>query len=344
MCFKKILTCLVLVFATTAAARSEPTGLGGAVRLTGSARLAGFVLTHPNLPTPVRASGEALLARIGQGVNPTAGEGTFSAAPFLRFDPNLNGGFPEDHVTVGGFRFEIAEKDQAVSGLIAGVNLGYGWRRGLGGGTALELRSSLSLGHALEHDLMKISAGAEACLRHRARRDLYVHGCVDAGGSSFELGESRRVGARVGVTRMMTGFGGAHELTFEGRVERALSPTRYDRGVLAVSLLSAMPGPVVWSARAEIGQPVDGVLVTRARLSLGATFELLERPTSLSLDWRQAEGGMFLGETREDRTVTLSVSRPVTDRVRLSVSLSRNASSADPYDRDSLGLGISMRF
>ena len=65
--------------------------------------------------------------------------------------------------------------------------------------------------------------------------------------------------------------------------------------------------------------------MARARVSLGATFELLDRPTSLSLDWRHAQGGRFLGKTREDRTVTLSVSRPVSDRARLSLSLSRNA-------------------
>lgn len=344
MSLTRIAALSFLALIGAAPVQADPTGLGEAVRLSGSPRLAGYVLTDPDLPAPVRAAGERLLSRIGHGAEPTAGEGAFSASPFLRHDPNLNGGFPEDHVTVGGFRFEIAEEDQAVSGLIAGVTLSYGWRRGLGGGTAVELRSGLSLGHALEHDLMKASVGAEACVRHRASRDLYLHGCLDLAGSRFELGESRRVGARAGITRLMTGFGGAHELTFEGRVERQLDPTPYERGVLAVSLLSAMPGPVVWSARAEIGQPVEGVLVTRARITLGATFELMDRPTSVSLDWRQAEGGMFLGTPREDRAVTLSVSRPVSDRVRLSASFSRNMSSADPYDRDSLGLGVSMKF
>lgn len=344
MLFSRIATFSLIALIASAPAQAGPAELGEAVRLAGSPRLAGFVLTDPGLPARVRSAGERLLSQIDHGAGPTAGEGAFSAAPFLRFDPNLNGGFPEAHVTVGGLRFEIAEEDQAASGLIAGVNLSYGWRRGLGGGTALELRSALSLGHALERDLLKVSAGAEACLRHRARRDLYLHACLDAGGSRFELGESRHVGARVGVTRLMTGFGGAHELTFEGRVESALSQTRYDRGVLAVSLVSAMPGPVVYTARAELGQPVEGVLVARARVSLGATFELLDWPTSLSLDWRHAQGGRFLGETREDRTVTLSVSRPVSDRARLSLSLSRNASTADPYDGDSLGIGVSMRF
>lgn len=344
MFLTRILTLSLISLISAAPVRAEPAGLGEAIRLSGSARLAGFVLTDPDLPAPVRAAGEGLLSRIGHGQAPTVGEGALSVSPFLRHDPNLNGGFPDDHIMAGGFRFEIAERDRAVSGLIAGVNLSYGWRRGLGGGTALELRSGLSFGRALEHNLNKGSVGAEACLRHQARRDLYLHGCLDLSGSRYELGETRRAGARIGVTRLMTGYGGAHELTFEGRVERQLDPTPYERGVIAASMISAMPGPVVYSARAELGAPVDGVLVTRYRLQLGATFELLDRPTRISLDWRQAEGGSFLGSERVDRTTTLSVSRPLTDRVRLSVSLTRNASSADPYDRDTLGVGVSMRF
>lgn len=340
----RILAFSLLALIVAAPAQAELRGLGKAVRLSGSPRLAGYVLTAPGLPAPLRLAGEGLLSRIGHGAESTLGQGAFAASPFLRHDPNLNGGFPEDHVTVGVFRFEIAEKDQAVEGLIAGVNLSYGWRRGLGGGTALELRSGLSLGHALGHDLMKASVGAEGCLRHRASRDLYHHGCLDLGGSRFELGETRRVGVRAGITRLMTGFGGAHELSFEGRVERQLDPTPYERGLLAISLLSAMPGPVVWSARAEIGQPIDEVIVTRARVSLGATFELLDRPTSVSIDWRRAKGSMFLGTPREDLTTALSIARPISDRVRLSVSFTHNAANAAPYDRDTFSVGLAMSF
>ena len=81
-----------------------------------------------------------------------------------------------------------------------------------------------------------------------------------------------------------------------------------------------------------------------ARFQLGATFKLMDRPTTVSVDWRRSSGGLFLGAPREDRTVTLSVSRPVSDRVRASLALTRNASSAAPYDRDTVDLGVSMRF
>jgi hypothetical protein len=339
------LTALILIALTlTGPARAQSSDLAEAVRMSGSPRIAGYLLTDPARPAPVREAGDSLLARVGHGPAATPGQGAFSVSPFLRHDPNLNGGFPEDHVTVGGYRFEIAEEDQAVSGLIAGATLGYGWRQGLGGGTVLELRSTLMFGHALEHDLMKLSLSAEGCLRHMARRDLYLHACVDAGLSRFELGRSDRVGARVGVSRILEGFGGVHELTLEGRLERNLGVSPYERGILAVSVLSAMPGPVVWSARAELGQPVEGVLVTRTRVQLGATFELMDRPTTVALDWRRASGGLFLGKTREDHTVSLSVARPLTDRVRASVGLTRTMSSADPYDRSTLDLGVSLRF
>ena len=74
----------------------------------------------------------------------------------------------------------------------------------------------------------------------------------------YALGRSERVGTRVGVTRLFKSFGGAHELTFKGRVERDLGDARYERGLAAVSLLSATPDPMVWSARAELGAPVEG--------------------------------------------------------------------------------------
>jgi hypothetical protein len=319
-------------------------GVAEAVRLAGSPRMAGYLLTDPALPAAARASGERLLTRVGHGPDATPWEGAVSVSPFLRYDANLNGGFPEDHVMAGGFRFEIAEADRAVAGPIAGVVLSYGGRAGLGGGTALELRSSLMAGQALGHDLKKFAYSAEVCLRHMARRDLYLHGCLDAGGARYELGRSDRTGARFGVTRIHGGLGGVHELTLEGRVERDHGAHPYERGLVSVSLLSAMPGPVVWSARAELGQPVDGVLVSRARVQLGATFDLMDRPTTVAVDWRRSAGGLFLGAPREDRTLTLSVSRPLSDRVRASLALTRNDSTAAPYNRNTVDLGISMRF
>ena len=337
-------TVLLLALLGPTPASAQSGGVAEAVRMSGSPRLAGFLLTGPEQPAAARAAGERLLARIGHGPGQTAGEGDLSVSPFLRYDPNLNGGFPEDHVTVGGYRFEIAERDRAVAGPIAGATLSYAWRAGLGGGTALELRSSLMIGHAIGHDLIKVSAGAEACLRRMARPDLHLHACLDAGLARFELGRSDRAGARVGVTRLVEAFGGAHELTLEGRLERDLGEAPYERGLVAVSALSAMPGPVVWSARAELGAPVGGVHLTRARLRIGATFALLDRPTTLSVDWRRSDGGLFLGAPREDRTLTVALSRPVTDRMRVTIGLTRNDSTAAPYDRDTVDLGVSLRF
>jgi len=315
-----------------------------AVSLSGSPRLAGFVLTDPALSAPVRASGERLLARIGHGSDPMPGDGAISISPFLRYDPNMNGGFPEDHVMVGGFRFKIDEKDQAVEGLIAGVIISYGWRAGLGGRTALEVQSALSLGHGLEHDLKKVSSRAEGCIRHMARPDLYFHGCVDVGGARYDLGRSERAGARVAVSRILTGLDGVHELNLEGRVERALTPVEYERGILSASVISAMPGPVVWSGRAEWGQPVEGVLVSRTRLLLGATFELVGEPTSVLVDWNNSSGSVFLGVPREDQTLTLSFNRSVNRKVRLSAALTLNTSSIKPYNRKNIDLGISARY
>jgi hypothetical protein len=338
------LTVLLFTLLGPIPAAAQSGGAAEAVRLSGSARMASFLLTAPDQPPAVRSAGVLLLGRTGHGPEATPWEGAVSVSPFLRHDPNLNGGFPDDHVMAGGLRFEIASADRAVSGPIFGVTLSYGGRAGLGGGAAVEFRASLMAGQALKRDLRKLAYSAEACLRQRARRDLYLHGCLDLGGARYALGRSDRAGARIGVSRTFGGAGGVHELTLEGRFERDRGARPYGRGLLAVSLLSAMPGPVVWSARAELGQPVEGVLVTRARVQLGATFELLDRPTTVSVDWRRSAGGLFLGAPREDRAVTLSVSRPVSDRVRVSLGLTRNASTAAPYDRNTIDLGVSMRF
>jgi hypothetical protein len=290
--------------------------------------------------------GRDILLALGHAPWATPGHGDISVASFLRYDANLNGGFPDSSLSVGDLRFAIAEENRAVSGMLAGVSAFGSWRKGLGEGLALETSGFASLGAAPMHGFLKLSLAGEACLRKVTRIDRALHACLDGDHHSDDLGRSDRAGLRVGATAIVPAAGGLHEAGAEIRLDRHLDVEGGGgafQPVLSVSTVSAMPGSG-WFARADLGVPAGNFIVTRAALRVGSSWMMADRPVSVSVQWRRISGGRFMGEPRTDDEITLSAGLPLTEKVSLSVSVGRNLSTAAPFDRTIFDAGVSLHF
>jgi hypothetical protein len=336
--------CIALAPAT---AHPDAGDLLDAARFAGAPRLAAAVLLAPGATAEMREAGRDVLTDLGHAPWATPGRGAVSAAPFLRYDDNLNGGFPADAVVVQGRRFEIAEENRAVSGLIGGVAAFGGWRKGLGDGVALEVNGAASLGVAPMQGLVKASLAGEVCLRRMARIDLNMHACVDGDHQSHDLGRGDRVGVAFGGSRILAAFGALHEVRGEIRLDRHLDAATWGgvlQPILSIATTSILPGPSAWFARADLGAPAGEHLTMRSSLRLGRSWIMAERPVTLAAGWERSAGGRFLGEDRVDDLVTVSGSIALTDRISLHLSVGRTFSTAGPFDRTSIDGGVSFGF
>ncbi|MCW3782543.1 hypothetical protein [Defluviimonas salinarum] len=319
--------------------------LFNAIRLSGSERLMVHTLSLPGMPRDAVQAREQLLTRMGyRGAPGTIGDSGLSFSPVMTHDGNVNGGFASDTLVVAGIPFTLGEEYKAVGGLLLGVSGSGRMRMAVAENTALDVRYGGVVSYAPEHDMAKISLGGEACLRRMHSFSTYSHACVDTTLQRYELGESNRFGAKLGVTHAFTAAGGVHEVSADLMVNRYLNATDYSQPVASVSLTSALPVPAVISAGVQVGGSAGDNMVMREKLNLGLGFLAWERPTSISVSLQNNRGSQFLGEALESRVTTIGASHQFNEKLTVSASVSITDSSAAFFDDTAYGFSANWRF
>lgn len=312
--------------------------------MSGSPRLLAFSLERPGLPANAKIAARKVLA--GAGHDKVAGfnQTDTRVGPFLRYDSNLNGGVPFDTISVGGYKFLINKENVAAAGVLVGASADMRHIRGLGNGLAFEAQAGISLGYAPEKKLQKHQAGAQACLRQKASSSLYLHGCVEATWQSVDLGDETHVAARAGLSKLFAAAGGVHEATGEIRLDRLIGTDGFTQPTAALKLLSAWGNATVTTIGIDLGKSVEDRMVMKRGVSFGVTKPIAGKLTSLEVEWQENAGGMFLGKPREDRNLSLTVTRALKQRISMSMGVFTTDSSADAFDRSGVQVGVNWRF
>lgn len=340
----KLVLALGLALLTGGEARAELTGRFAAIALSGSDRLAIFALSDPGLSPGTRAQRDRILRDRGFGM--PAGVRThdpLKVSPILSWDPNLNGGLVNDSLSIDGLTFAIDPAAAAVSGLFVGGAVESRTQISLGGPTALHLRYGGMVGRAPAEGLSKAIGSIEACVLHLRNPGLGLHACADALQSEVDLGSSRRLKARTGLSKTFEGSRGAHDLRFELGLTREMGSDAYNQPWVGMKMTSALDSGVATGAMIQLAAPVDGEQVARARIELDAAAILFDRPVSVKVSTQAQSGGQFLGQPREDRIDTLSISTQILPSLEANISLSRLESNAEFFDDQSLGFSLNFR-
>jgi hypothetical protein len=231
----------------------------------------------------------------------------------------------------------------AVAGVLVGGAVQGRSRIALGGPTAVDLRYGGMIGHAPASGLGKAMASVEACVLHLRTPALGVHACADVFQSHVDLGTSTMLKARSGLSATFDAVGGYHDLTVEVGVNRVLGGAVYTQPWVGAELTSALDSGMATGAMIQIAAPVAGRQVARTRIELDATMTVKDRPVSLRVSTQTQSGGRFLGQPRQDRIDTLSLSTQMSPRLDANISLSRVQSNADFFDDQSLGFSLNFR-
>jgi hypothetical protein len=316
-----------------------------AIRLAGSYRMMAHTLSTAGLPVQAREARDKLLGNMGYlGEFGDVSKPKFNFSPILAHDGNINGGFASDSFTISGIPFTVGEEYKAVSGVVFGMSASTGVKVSLGENSMLDLNAGASIAYSPEYEMSKLAAGASACLNHMFSYSTYGYACLNATYKSYELGETKAVSGRTGLSHVFNSGFGVHEVSGGIQLNRMLSGAEYDQAIANLSLSSAVPGPYAVTFGVQLGENVDDVLVMRERLYASVGFHVLERPTSVMLSVQNNRGGSWLGEARSDVVTTIGLSHQVSDKLTVSGTVSVTESSAEFFEDTQYGMNFAWRF
>lgn len=344
---KMIMTVLAASLVAPAAhAEERRVGVLDAVAMSGSQSLAIYALSNPALPRQMHETRDNIASRMGLSGQPgDIGSRWMRFSPVLTYDGNINGGSTGDSILAGGFRFEVGEEFRAVSGILVGGSVNAGMRVNLAERTALELDLGAMAAWAPQHDMTKNSVRASACVRHMLPDNAtHLRGCVDGSYLSYELGETRKAGIEAGVSRAFASTSAFHEVSATGRIERSFGLGGDDQLIMSGQYIGAFGNGWTIAAGAAIGSKTEERISMRERVSFAAATIIADRPTQFSVSVQNNRGGMFLGESRQERIVTLGVNRPLNDKLTARVNVSRTVARHDFFNDTSVGVDFGFRF
>lgn len=319
-----------------------------AISYTGSEALVTHVLSLPGMPAG--AAGERLRFEAARGYRAVPGvtpQRDFRIRPTLSLDPNVNGGLPNDSLTVSGLTFDIDPEFVGKSDILVGLEAFGAVRENIAPGLALDLRGRAWAAYAPRSGAVKSSIDMSACLRQQANASLYLHGCAGLEYRYQELGEQTVLNGSFGVSQAFGQGAAVHAVTAEVGLRHFMpgGGRKFSQAYGRLSTASALQNGTAILSQIEIGQKVERAQVTRLRASVTAIREVYGRPTSLGLFYSKTDGSIFLGSVRKDHNLGLAATRQMNDRITLTATLTQTRSNADLFNTGpSLGLNMQISF
>ena len=265
-------------------------------------------------------------------------------SPFVRYDSNLNGGFPVSSITVGGLTFQINPDDVRKKGVLVGLDGQASFAMPLANGLALTGAGRVELGYAPQQHFDKTQLSGNLCVERMFNTSTWLSSCLEGYKQVFDLGQNRGLSGSVTLRRDLRLGKSFNELSIGMSRKREFANAGYNQNLVSIGVVSALPVGVAVSTNVAFGSQVSGALVMRNGVGIGVSASIAGRPTSVSFSRQESRGSLYLGQPRKDRTLTVQVVRALPARWSAKVSYSRTQSSANVFDDSSVGFSISRRF
>ncbi|MGL4311406.1 MAG: hypothetical protein ACRCSU_13060 [Paracoccaceae bacterium] len=310
--------------------------------MAGNSRLALFSLRNARRPD-LRQTAAVLAAQQGLGFpagrRPQATPLQVAASPILTWDPNFNGGIPGETIMIGGLPFTVSEDSRAKAGAVVGASLTLGQNVVTRNGVVWAGNAGLTFRHAPEHDMSRTDLTLSVCRKQYQQRWMWIDLCLGgfyrsrAGTEEHELNGSARISKLFSLARTDAEIG----LAAQG----ARRP-EYRKAGLAVDGAMVLAGFGAVSARFSIGERVEGRNTLHQSLDLSLTRAILGAPTRFSIGYLTEDGSQLFGQVREDRVISLGMTRPLSRNLAVSVGLQDRDSTIDAYDEQSVNVGLNL--
>ncbi|MGH1423987.1 MAG: hypothetical protein ACRBBU_04620 [Pseudooceanicola sp.] len=310
----------------------------------GSDRLLAFSVLNHSRPAGAEAFLQGVAVRDGQahqpGQWPQMVSGSFSLAPIVGYDPNLNSGVHAKTIGIGGdVMFTVDEDSRAKAGFTIGAKLTSRHAWSVAKGQVLTFDSELAYSFAPQHGLDTKTAYAKICLDSHVAGWTWLSSC--AGGAYVEkTTEVREAFLETSATQIFTS-GRADHLV---RVSlRQTYRSEYEKTTVSLKSVNAIPRLGSLGFEVSYGENVPGHNTTRYGVSAWLSRPIAGRVTSLSAAWSQTGGGSFFGTKQRDNNYSISIGRQLTDQFSASIGYAWTNSSVSAFDTGSVQFGIGIK-
>ncbi|WP_156102902.1 hypothetical protein [Thioclava atlantica] len=316
-----------------------------AIALSGAPRLAVFALSQPERSLRDRWEMRRLLISLAfEGRVLVASRIEAHVSPFIRYDSNLNGGFPVSSLTVGGLTFQINPDDVRKKGALVGLDGQASFAMPLADGLALSGVGQVELGYAPQQRVDKTQLSGSLCVERMFNTATWLSSCLSGYKQVFDLGQDRGISGSLTLRQELLVGQSFHELTIGVSRKRELANGGSNQNIVSLGMISALRTGFALNTNFSFGDAVLGELVMRNRVGIGISGLIAGRPTSVFFHREESRGSLYLGQPRRDRTLTVQMIRSLPWRWSAEISYSLIRSSADVFDDNFLGFSVSRRF
>lgn len=331
--------CLSLLFTSTAHAEEEFPGWYSSV-ISGSDRLALYSAAQAGVKDAV----PPLVYRTGgmhRGATPQVIARDIRARPILYYATNFNGGIPGTQINLGGLDFTIDEESRAKSGIAAGASVSGGLVASYRKGSLLRLSFGSSAEWLTGEGLRRQQLGVSACGQHHLGGWTWLDGCISAVRvwRSYDTHVSQQ-NISLGPAMIYTTGGMDQQLGL--RATRQFHDDGPQNG-LEADWIGAVPDLGAVSVGLEWAEVLEGENTSLRGLSLGLVRPADHHPVEFSLNYNETGGYRLAGKDREDRTVSLGLNMPLTEKFSLNAMIGRRNSTIAAYDESFWRFNVDLR-
>lgn len=331
--------CFSFLFGGTAYAQDEFPGWY-ASSISGSDRLALYSAARAGVEDAI----PPLVYRTGgmhRGSTPRMIGRDIRARPILYYATNFNGGIPGDKINLGDLEFTVDDDSRAKSGFVVGASVSGGIVASYRQGSLLRLSFGSSAEWLTGGGLRRQQIGISGCGQHHLGGWTWLDGCASAirVWRSFDSHVSQQ-SISLGPTMIYTVAGIDQQLGLKA------TRTFHDDGPqngLEAEWIGAFADMGAVSVGLEWAEVLEGENTRLRGLSLGLVRPADHKPVEFSLNYNETGGYILSGKEREDRTVSLAVDIPLTEKFSANATIGRRKSTVPAYDEDFWRFNIDLR-
>jgi hypothetical protein len=250
------------------------------------------------------------------------------AAPLLSYNSNINGGNPDQPLTLGALTFNGDPSYRRRDGIVGGAAIGLRGRSIYANGSYLDFSVAASYAHSTQHDIGIARASVSGCSRNYMFSEWYLDACGDITRLVRDLDAETTRGFSLGTTKLFTLGNNTVHSTSVGIRRHYTENYQQNQLQLGWNTLSNSGRYTGFSL--SFGEALPNQLVMRSTASVTIGTRLFDRDLTLSIGYSYADGGRILGFERNDTTYSMNVNFNLTSSLSLNIGF-RDTSSSISY-------------
>lgn len=244
---------------------------------------------------------------------------SWSLSPILAYDANVNNGFANDAIVIGGLEFLVDDKFQRRSAAVAGASLAGKHIWGVSKRVSLSVDHTARYVHAVNANHDKWAYALQPCLNFYLSPVSRGFACIAAERSVTDLSARSEESISFGMSRAYSVGSLVNSSQFTVVRSAIDSGIDYLQNSITYQHQILLADATLLGARVNFSEGVDGVFSGREAIHLSAAKVVGGRRYEATIFQENRRGGSFLNEPRKETLRGVAMSARLSDALSLRI-------------------------